>query len=215
MKNKIGIICMVLGLLCLSASSGLLIYNHQENTEAGTAAHNVLRDMQEVVPTVHQEVVTLPSLDETEDDEEVSSEMTVTEIDGYGYIGYISLPSIGIELPVMDDWDYTRLKIAPCRQFGSTKSNDLVIAAHNYQKHFGKLSQLQYGDLVSFTDMDGVITFYTVADIETLEPTQVDEVEHSVWNLTLYTCTYGGTNRIVVRCTSVDVGNLENYMQQF
>lgn len=35
MKNKIGIICMVLGLLCLSASSGLLIYNHQENTEAG------------------------------------------------------------------------------------------------------------------------------------------------------------------------------------
>lgn len=204
MKNKIGIICMVLGLLCLSASSGLLIYNHQENTEAGTAAHNVLRDMQEVVPTVHQEAVTLPSLDETEDDEEVSSEMTVTEIDGYGYIGYISLPSIDIELPVMDDWDYTRLKIAPCRQFGSTKSGDLVIAAHNYTRHFGKLSQLKYGDLLSFTDMDGNITVYTVADIEILQPTQVDEVKDSPWALTLYTCTYGGQSRVVVRCAVAD-----------
>lgn len=213
MKNKIGIICMVLGLLCLSASSGLLIYNHQENTEAGTAAHNVLRDMQEVVPTVHQEVVTLPSPDVTEDDEEVSSEMTVTEIDGYGYIGYISLPSIDIELPVMDDWDYSRLKIAPCRQFGSTKTDDLVIAAHNYTKHFGKLSQLQYGDLVSFTDMDGVITFYTIADIETLEPTQVDEVEHSVWDLTLYTCTYGGKSRIVVRCATIDANDIASNLQ--
>lgn len=215
MKNKIGILFMGLGVLCLSASIFLLTHNQLEDAEAGNAAQSVLYNIQTVVPTVHQEAVTLPPPDDTDKDEEVSTEMTVTEIDGYGYIGYISLPSIDIELPVMDDWDYARLKIAPCRQFGSTKSNDLVIAAHNYQKHFGKLAQLQYGDLVSFTDMDGVITFYTVADIETLEPTQVDEVEHSNWDLTLYTCTYGGRSRVVVRCITVDANELESYMQQF
>lgn len=211
MKNKIGIILMGLGALCLSGAIFLLTHNQLEDLNAGNAAQNALNNIQSVVPTVHQEMVALPSPDYAEDDEEdatVSAEMTVTEIDGYGYIGYLSLPSIDIELPVMDSWDYVRLKIAPCRQFGSTKSNDLVIAAHNYKNHFGKLSQLQYGDLISFTDMDGVITFYSVADIETLEPTQVDEVEHSNWDLTLYTCTYGGQSRIVVRCMSVDLNEL-------
>lgn len=205
MKIKLGILCMAFGILCLSASIGLLLYNQQEDTDAGSAAQNVLNDIQTIVPTVHQKLVTLPSPDYTEDEEEVSSEMTVTEIDGYEYIGYLSMPSIDIELPVMDEWDYTRLKISPCRQFGSTKTDDLVIAAHNYKNHFGKLSQLEYGDLLSFTDMDGCVTIYTVSDIEILQPNQVDEVENSIWDLTLYTCTYGGQSRVVVRCMTFEV----------
>lgn len=201
MRNKFGTICMVMGLLCLMAAAGLLFYNHTESKNAGETAQNVLHEMQSVVPARPKQTSSYPNpvLSELPPEEE-PAEMTVTEIDGYGYIGYLSIPGIEIELPVMDDWDYTRLKIAPCRQFGSTKSSDLVIAAHNYTKHFGKLSQLEYGDLLSFTDMDGTVTVYTVADIEILQPTQVDEVKDSPWALTLYTCTYGGQSRVVIRC---------------
>ena len=39
--------------------------------------------------------------------------MTVTELNGWDYIGYLSIPSIGLELPVLSQWSYAGLKIAP------------------------------------------------------------------------------------------------------
>ena len=130
--------------------------------------------------------------------------MPVSQIDGYGYVGYISISGIKIELPVMAQWDYARLKIAPCRQFGSSRTDDLVIAAHNYEAHFGKLKELVPGDTVVFTDMEGIVNQYTVAKTEVLDPTLVDEVEKSGYDLVLYTCTYGGKTRVTVFCDRTD-----------
>ena len=71
---------------------------------------------------------------------------------------------------------YPRLKIAPCRQFGSSRTDDLVIAAHNYESHFGKLTSLTAGDSVTFTDMDGIVNEYVVNKVEVLDPHSVEEV---------------------------------------
>lgn len=101
---------------------------------------------------------------------ELDATMTVVEINGYDYVGYLSVPKLDLELPVMSDWDYVRLKTAPCRHFGSTKTDDLVIAAHNYQSHFGRLKELEIGDAVTFTDMDGVVIRYEVAGTGTVAP---------------------------------------------
>ena len=128
-------------------------------------------------------------------------ELTVVEIDGYDYIGYLSIPALELTLPVMSEWDYERLKIAPCRQFGSPQTDDLVIAAHNYKTHFAYLSSLSPGDSVTFTDMDGTVNTYTVDKLETLTPTSVDAVQNSGYDLVLYTCTYGVDTRIAVFCT--------------
>lgn len=73
-----------------------------------------------------------------------ATEMTEVEIDGYYYIGYISIPALGMELPVMSDWSYPQLNISPCRYAGSTKTDDLVIAGHNYTRHFGGIKNLSY-----------------------------------------------------------------------
>ena len=125
---------------------------------------------------------------------------SVVEIDGNEYVGEISIPAIGIDLPVMSEWSYPRLKIAPCRQFGSSRTDDLVIAAHNYESHFGKLTSLTAGDSVTFTDMDGIVNEYVVNKVEVLDPHSVEEVEHSGYALVLYTCTYGGKTRVTVFC---------------
>ena len=71
--------------------------------------------------------------------------MPAETINGYDYIGVLEIPALNLTLPIMADWDYDRLKIAPCRQFGSVETNDLVIAGHNYKTHFGYLDQLQVG----------------------------------------------------------------------
>ena len=72
--------------------------------------------------------------------------MTVVDIDGCGYVGYLAIPALSLQLPVMADCDLTRMRIAPCRQFGSTWTDDIVIAGHNYQKHFGEIQTLRAGD---------------------------------------------------------------------
>ena len=108
------------------------------------------------------------------------------------------------DLPVMSEWSYPKLKISPCRQFGSSRTDDLVIAAHNYESHFGKIGTLALGDEVRFTDMDGIENHYTVSAIEVHDPTDVEAVEHSGHDLVLYTCTYGGKTRIVVFCDRSD-----------
>lgn len=126
--------------------------------------------------------------------------MSQTAIGGYGYIGYLSIPALNLELPVMAEWSYPRLRISPCRFSGSVETDDLVILAHNYSRHFGKISSLKSGDLVVFTDVNGLASIYEVAEIDTLNPTAVEEMTSGEYPLTLFTCTYGGQSRVTVRC---------------
>ena len=198
-KQKIGRACMIVGILLILGALALLGYNQWDANRADKASQDALGKLEETLTetmedkTKDEEPVVQPELDPEQ-------EMTVTNIDGWGYIGYLSVPSIGLELPVMSEWSYPRLKIAPCRQFGSSRTDDLVIAAHNYESHFGKLTSLTAGDSVTFTDMDGIVNEYVVNKVEVLDPHSVEEVEHSGYALVLYTCTYGGKTRVTVFC---------------
>lgn len=49
-------------------------------------------------------------------------------------------------------------------------------------------------------DMDGVRSDYQVASVEVLAPTAVEEMTSGTYDLTLFTCTYGGRSRVAVRC---------------
>jgi sortase A len=126
--------------------------------------------------------------------------MAEVKINGYNYIGYLSIPALELELPIMSSWSYRQLKIAPCRYSGSLRGEDLVLMAHNYSRHFGKISKLNEGDTISFTDVDGVVTYYQVAAMDILEPTAVEVMTSGEFDLTLFTCTYGGGSRVTVCC---------------
>ena len=193
-KVSPGLVCIVLGVVLLLAAGGLYAYNRYEDAHAGAEAQTVVADLQQKVETPEPEAESGP----------LNPELPVVEIDGNEYVGEISIPAIGIDLPVMSEWSYPKLKISPCRQFGSSRTDDLVIAAHNYESHFGKIGTLALGDEVRFTDMDGIENHYTVSAIEVHDPTDVEAVEHSGHDLVLYTCTYGGKTRIVVFCDRSD-----------
>lgn len=189
-KVSPGLVCIVLGVVLLLAAGGLYAYNRYEDAHAGAEAQTVVADLQQKVENPEPEAESGP----------LDPELPVVEVDGNEYVGEISIPAIGIDLPVMSEWSYPKLKISPCRQFGSSRTDDLVIAAHNYESHFGKIGTLALGDEVRFTDMDGIENHYTVSAIEVHDPTDVEAVEHSGHDLVLYTCTYGGKTRIVVFC---------------
>lgn len=136
------------------------------------------------------------------------TEMPVGTIDGYDYIGYLSIPSIGLALPVMQQWSYPGLKIAPGRYSGSLYTDDLVIAGHNYARHFSPLTHLTVGTEVLFVDMNDNTWHYAVSDTEVLQPTQIEEMAvktpDSNWDLTLFTCTTTGQARYALRCVRTD-----------
>lgn len=126
--------------------------------------------------------------------------MPTVKIEGREYIGVLSIPTIDISLPVLSRLSKSGLKAAPCRYVGSAYLDSMVIAAHNYKAHFGKLKELRIGDRLSFTDADGNIFYYEVGEIEILAPDAMEEMTDSDWDLTLFTCTLGGKNRVTVRC---------------
>lgn len=131
------------------------------------------------------------------------STMSVLTIEGYDYIGYLSVPTLGLELPVILDWSYSKLRSAPCRYSGSVNTDDLVVAAHNYPRHFGKLAGLSAGETITFTDIDGRNTVYEVVSVDNLAPTAVEEMVDGEYDLSLFTCNYSGQSRITVRCERV------------
>lgn len=130
-------------------------------------------------------------------------EMPTVEIDGVAYIGYLEIPALGLKLPIISETTDRNLQKAPCRFFGSAYLENMVIGAHNYNSHFGRLSYLSYGDILIFTDMEGRVFTYEVADIETLKAYQGEYLCNGEWDLSLFTCTLGGEQRITVRCEKI------------
>ena len=199
MKRKLGLLLIVLGVVFLAGALGLYLHNQQEDRAAEEASQEAIVKVVEVIRE-HQAAPTEPAVPLPE----AERTMTVADIDGHGYIGFISLPTLGLELPVMADWSYDQLKIAPCRFSGSVFTDDLVLMAHNYKKHFGPIRRLEAGDSMTFTDMDGNSWEYQVVAQEVLGPGAVEDVTAGEYDLTLFTCTYGGENRITVRCDRVE-----------
>lgn len=197
MRNKLGIACMCLGAVLLGSALLLFLWNDYEANQAQKAAEEILPDMiKEIERAVSSEDEPLPDpFDPT---------MKEVTIEGNSYIGYLSIPSLDLELPIMSSWDMQRMRIAPCRYFGAVKSKNFVIAGHNYAGHFGGLQKLNIGDYIRFTDMLGDVTVYRVYELETLPPTAVEEMTAGDAALTLFTCTYSGQARITVRCEIVE-----------
>lgn len=133
-------------------------------------------------------------------DADPNGDMDTLDIDGEAYIGFLTIPDLDLELPVMGQWSYEGLRVAPGRYYGTVQERNLVIAAHNYPHHFGRLKELHVGDEVIFTDVHGQMYRYMVGDLEILPPTAMEEMTTGEYDLSLFTCSYGGRTRFTVRC---------------
>ena len=187
MPKKSGVILISLGAVLILAALLLFLHNRSEDRRAGQEAESLLEDVRS----------SMAANADPEPQEEPAEEII------YDYAGVIVIPDLSLELPVIDQWNYARLKVAPCRQSGDAADGDLVIAAHNYKSHFGYLDRLEPGASVIFTDMEGTVYRYAVEEIRQLAPEDAEDVSSvfsSEYPLVLYTCTPGGKARVAVFC---------------
>lgn len=226
-----GSIFILLGIILILSATSLCGYNVWEADRADRASQAVEEQLEEAIREEIKAAENDPQLQEIREKEKEYPDRTMPakeikenpsgsrsgsgsaagrgsgQTQSYRYIGTLNIPSANLNLPVMEEWDYTRLKIAPCRYSGSVYQNNLVIAGHNYHRHFSPLRTIKIGVAVNFTDVEGNVYHYRVANRETLQPTMVetllsDDLEE--WDLTLFTCNSGGQTRCVVRCQRID-----------
>lgn len=110
---------MVSGLLLIAAALCLFVYNKREAESAAQTAEQAL-----------QEISDVPHVLEQPQESEIHSiipdyisdptmEMPTVEVDGNFYIGILEIHALELSLPVISEWNDTRLKQAPCRYKGS------------------------------------------------------------------------------------------------
>lgn len=185
---------MVSGVLLIFCAMALVGYNTWEDRAAGSDAQKILKLVEvQIAPA-------LAILDESSD----AQPLMAVAAGGHSYVGVLDIPALELTFPIMSEWSYPNLKLSPCRYRGSAAGGDLIIAGHNYESHFGRLKNLELGDLITYTDVNGSLYSYEVSDIETLEGSAVAEMSAGDWDLTLFTCTIGGRQRVAVRCDLVE-----------
>lgn len=175
---------MFLGILMIFSSLGLLIFNSYEDKHAGKVSEEMMDNLVRVI-------------DEVETNQ--SDQMPIVKIGDYEYVGYISIPVLDLELPIQINWNYSKMRKSPCVHKGSISTNDLVIAGHAYKKHFGRLKNLNVGDQIIITNMNGDTFEYEVMAKEVIDGTKGKEILYSEYDLTLYTCTYLAKERVTIR----------------
>ena len=220
-KNITGNIFIGLGLAFLIGAVGLVVYNIWDGRRAAKASAEIVAALDLMMgddvedPTGASDLPGEPIIfTGAGEDAVVDATMPTLTVEGYEYIGELEIPELNLKLPVMAEWDYTRLKISPCRFSGSYKTDDLVICAHNYERHFSPVKWIGVGAEVDFISVMGERFRYKVVNRETLQPTSVDEMVQNQnnsrdkdvtndWDLTLFTCNTGGQTRCAIRCERI------------
>lgn len=129
-----------------------------------------------------------------------------------GVIGVISIPKLGIEMPIYLGATYDNMAKGAAHLSQTSlpiggENTNCVIAGHrgwNGADYFRYITNLEPGDTVTVTNLWEELT-YTVSDIKIIDPNDVDEIliQDGRDMLTLLTCHpygSGGKYRLVIYC---------------
>ena len=136
-------------------------------------------------------------------------------INGQGIMGYVSIPKLGVELPVYHGVSAEVLNIACGHLEGTSlpiggESTHCVLSAHRglpHAKLFTELDKMEVGDTFQLTVLDRTLT-YQVDQITVVRPDEINDVRIIPGEdlCTLLTCTPYGINshRLLVRGTRIE-----------
>lgn len=223
-KRALGTVIAAVGLVLILFAAGLTIRNISIDNKAAAATSDILARVLAEEALIENGGQSADS--EDGDDGDVSPEyptyplipgqrrildlirepeMKTVLVDGREYIGVLKIPRTGSELPVLSTCTDRTINIAPGRYHGSPDGGAFVIGGHNYISHLGRIDWLREGDEVLFTDVEGTSYLYNVVGSEVLDANASRELVDDEWDLSLFTCTFSGTQRLTVRCLRADL----------
>lgn len=202
--RKKGTFWTILGSALLISALLLLLYNLYEGFRAQKESAFVSENMKKQVES------NAVQLNDEQSDLEIPAyelypdmEMPLMEIDGEMYVGYLEIPALELTLPVAGgEWNEAKMKKSPCLYEGTVYKKNMIIVGHNYRSHFSGLKKLPLDTEIIFIDAEGNRFEYRLAWTEVIDEMDTESMlaGEEEWDLTLFTCTYGGRQRYTLRC---------------
>ena len=193
-SHRMGLIFILLGAAALTAAALLAGRNLLVERRAEQNASQLLARVEQWSAQPEQVIDQAVLADAPED--------SPTIWDSYDVDGVLSIPSLGLKLPVLSQYTEDLLKVSPCiyQGLGGGQPQRLVIAGHNYRSHFGSLNQLAPGDEITYRSLDKTETFFRVTQLVETGAEDAALLEEGQWDLTLLTCNLDMSRRLLVRC---------------
>lgn len=194
-KQFIGMACIGLGILIIAGVITVNILDYYLEKE-------LLASLEQIIPkpgTIAEASVEM-SLPLTDGEKQEEPEP----------IGIMSIEKIALEVPIREGVASHMIRSALGHIPGSALpwdgTGNCVIAGHrNYSfgRFFNRLDEMEIGDIVSITALDGTVYQYETDEILIVEPTDTSVLDAAKEpTLTLITCTpmYLSTHRLIVKC---------------
>lgn len=209
--RKAGNVMILSGAVLISGAAGLWIYNVKTSDEAEKASEFAVSAFFSYAEEEKSEAESSPHIPSVSEAcsaiysrYSVSAaeipEEPVFENEGTEWLAVIEIPVLELSLPVCSELTMDNLKLYPCRYTGTVSENNIIIAAHNYESHFGNIKKLQQGDEIYYTDASGEKTLYAVTETEVIPGNDTEAMKNGSWDMTLFSCDISGRSRITVRC---------------
>ena len=221
-KRRIYKIEFFLSILLICLLSSYYIYAEYDRNKSEEVSQVLLSDMQNDSTTkgTTKDDAIIIVLSEAEADEaevEVENKDMVSTTVGdttYTTEAVVRIPKIGVNYPVISETSDELLEISVNRYWpepDKLKPNEVgnyCIVGHNYRngKMFGRLNELENGDIVELEDLTGKTIEYAVYNKYIVSPTDTkctSQLTNGRRELTLITCTNYGTQRLVVKCKEI------------
>lgn len=140
----------------------------------------------------------------------ITGKYTAPDGTTYNTVGTVSIPSIGVEYPILSETSDKLLKVSVCKFWGADPNEvgNLCIAGHNYRnkKFFSKVPKMKEGDIIEVTDLSGKKVKYRVYKNYTVDPEDVSctsQLTNGKKIVTLITCTNDSKKRVVVKAEEI------------
>lgn len=122
----------------------------------------------------------------------------------YEILGEIEIPKIDVKKYILDETTDESLGLSLTKFWGPNlhEVGNFSIIGHNYDQLFKRLKELEKGDIFTLTARNGERGAYEVYKSYIVEPHEMECIEDSLIGqreVTLITCTVGGTQRLIVK----------------
>ncbi len=223
-KKKLYKVQFFVSVLLVCLLSSYYIYAEYDRNKSEEVSQTLLSEVKTGTDdttkqnTKDDAIIIVLSESEAEQAEDISTNELIsnTTVDGVTYTieSILTIPKIGITYPVLTETSDELLEISVNRYWpepDKLKPNEVgnyCIVGHNYRngKMFGRLHELENGDIVTLEDMSGRVLQYAVYDRYVVDPDDTSctsQHTNGRKELTLITCTNYGTERLVVKCKAV------------
>lgn len=192
--KKITVYKTILVILVITAIvlSILVIRKSMESKKIENATQEVLQEIKKENKTTENKIDVIQEID--------------AKIGDYKVIGIINIPKINIEYPILEKTNKESLKLSITKFYGEkiNQKGSVVLAGHNNlnKTMFGKINELENGDIIELTDSQMVTVKYQVFNKYVIDPNDIDcifPIDENTREVTLITCTNRDKNRLVVK----------------